>query len=62
MHTWFWWGNLKVKRLFEDLGIEGKIILKWILNRIEDMVWIDLDQVRNKGRALVNNVMNIPIP
>jgi hypothetical protein len=24
MHTAFWWGNLKKKANFEDLGIHGK--------------------------------------
>jgi hypothetical protein len=31
MHTNFWFENLKGKDLSEDLGIDGKIILEWIL-------------------------------
>jgi hypothetical protein len=34
LHTRVWWGNLKKRDHLEDLGIEGRIILKWILNRI----------------------------
>jgi hypothetical protein len=26
----FWWGDLRGKRHLADLGIDGKIILKWI--------------------------------
>jgi hypothetical protein len=30
MHAWFWWGNLREREHSEDLGIDGRIILKWI--------------------------------
>jgi len=30
MPTGFWWGNLKKRDLLEGIGVEGKIILKWI--------------------------------
>jgi len=29
----FWWGNLRERNHFEDLGVEGKIILKWTLKK-----------------------------
>ena len=35
MHTGFWMGRLKLKDLLEDLGINGKIILKMDLKKIE---------------------------
>jgi hypothetical protein len=31
MNTQFWWGNLKERGHLEDISIERKIILKWIL-------------------------------
>jgi hypothetical protein len=30
----FWWGNVRKRDNVEDLGVCGKIILKWVLNRI----------------------------
>jgi hypothetical protein len=34
MHTKFWSENLKGRDYLEDLGIDGKIILEWILGGI----------------------------
>jgi len=28
MHTEFWWGNLKYRDYFEDVEVDGRIILK----------------------------------
>jgi len=28
--TEFWWGNLRELNHFEDIGVDGRIILKWI--------------------------------
>jgi hypothetical protein len=39
MHTKFWLENLKGKDHSEDLGIEGKIILEWILGKLGGKVW-----------------------
>jgi hypothetical protein len=33
MHTGFWWGNLRNRDHFEDTGIDGRIILKWIFRK-----------------------------
>jgi hypothetical protein len=36
MHTELWSGNLRGRDHSEDLGIDGRMILKWILNKL---VW-----------------------
>jgi hypothetical protein len=33
MRTKFWWDNLKGRDDSEDLGVDGKIILEWILGK-----------------------------
>ena len=33
MHTVFWWGNLREGDYLEGLVVDGRIILKLILNR-----------------------------
>jgi len=30
MHTGFWWGNLSERDHLEDLGLDVRILLKWI--------------------------------
>jgi hypothetical protein len=32
-HTGFWWGDLRERGHLEDLGIDGKVILKWIFKK-----------------------------
>ena len=47
----------------EDLGTDGRIILKWILGQWHGgMDWIDLAQDRGRWRALVNALMNLRVP
>jgi hypothetical protein len=47
----------------DDLGIDGRIILKGILKKWDgDMDWIDLSQDRDRWWALVNVVMNLWVP
>jgi hypothetical protein len=48
----------------EDAGIDGRIILKWIFEKLDggDIGWIDLAQDRDRWRALVNTVMNLRVP
>jgi hypothetical protein len=46
----------------EDPGVDGRIILKWIFERLGGGVeWIDLAQDRDKWRALVYTVMNLRV-
>jgi hypothetical protein len=49
----------------EDPGVDGRIILKWIFERLDGrgaMDWINLAQDRDRWRALVNTVMNLRVP
>jgi len=34
-YTGFWWGNPRERDHLEDLGIDGKIILRWIFRKLD---------------------------
>jgi hypothetical protein len=38
----FWWENQKVRHHQEDLEIGGRIILKWIVEKYDGVVWTGL--------------------
>jgi hypothetical protein len=49
----------------EDLGVDGRIILKWIFNQgvgMGGMDWIHLAQDRDRWQDLVNSVTNLRVP
>jgi hypothetical protein len=56
-------GRPQGKNYLEYLGVDGRIILKRIFKKWDvGMIWIDLDQDRDKWQALVNAVMNLRVP
>jgi hypothetical protein len=64
VHTEFWWGNLSERDQLEDLGVNGKTVLKWIFKDVgwRDMNLTDVGQDRDRWRAIVNAVMNVRVP
>ena len=63
VRTGFWWGNLRERDHSEDLGLDGRIIIKWTFkNWGREMDWIDVAQNRDRWLASVNAVMNLRVP
>ena len=50
----FWLGNLRESNDFEDLDVDGRKILKWILKKLVRRVWTGLIWLRigTSGRLL----------
>ena len=47
----------------EDLGVDGRIILKWIFRKWDgSMDWVYLARDRDRWRAVVNAAMNFRVP
>jgi hypothetical protein len=64
VHTGFWLGDTRETYHFEDLDLDGSIILKLMSKRWDVLAWAGLLQLRiMTGRtAHVNVVINIQVP
>jgi hypothetical protein len=59
---WVLMGKPEGRNHLRDLGVDGRIILKWVLQKWdEDMDYIHLAEDRYRWRALVNAVMNLRV-
>jgi hypothetical protein len=56
-------GNLRERDLLEDVGVDGKIIFKWIFKKWDGGIdWIEVARNRDTWRVLVDAVMNLWVP
>jgi hypothetical protein len=63
VHEGFLWGNLRDEGHLGDGDVDGKIILKCILETLDmGMEWLDLAQDSVRWRVLVIAVMNFRVP
>jgi len=46
MHTGFWWGDLRERDHLEEIGLDGRIILKWIFKKWDEEAWTGLFLLR----------------
>jgi hypothetical protein len=46
VHIEFWWENLRERGHLEDLGIDRRMILKWIFQRWDGRAWTGLVWLR----------------
>jgi hypothetical protein len=59
----FWWKKLGVRDHLEDIGVDGRKILKQVFKKWGGGIdWIGLAQERDSWQALVNAVMNPRVP
>jgi hypothetical protein len=64
MRKIFWLENLRGREHSEDIGVDGKIILEWMLGKQDGKYvdWMHLVQDRDQWRDCVNTVMNFRVP
>jgi hypothetical protein len=49
-------------RALENLDVDRRIILEWILGKQDGVLWIGFTWLRVQWRALLNTVMNLRVP
>jgi hypothetical protein len=58
-----YWGDLREGYHSENLGVHGRIIIKWILKTWDGVMnWIYLAQDRDRWRACMNPLMKLRVP
>ena len=63
VHAGFWCGYLKERGHLEDLGVDARIILKWIFKKLVGGVdWIALAGDKDRWRAVLSAAVNLLVP
>ena len=52
--TGFWSGNVKERGRFQDLGVDGRSVLKWVVKQSDGRLWTELNwlKVGTSGECL----------
>jgi hypothetical protein len=57
-----WWGDLREERHLKNPGVDGRIILKLVMENFDGgLGWIDLAQSKNRWRAVENAVTSLRV-
>jgi hypothetical protein len=63
VHTGFWCGDLKEREHLEDVGVNGRIILKCIFKNFDGVMGCnDVAEDRDRWRVVVTAEMNHRVP
>jgi hypothetical protein len=54
MHTGCRWGNLRIRDLLENIGVDGRMLLKWTLKKYYGFAWYGISwlSIRTSGGLL----------
>jgi hypothetical protein len=61
MHTGFRWGNVKERDSMENLGVDGRVRVEFVLKIWKSWKWTEFIFPQEKWRALMKKVMNIRV-
>jgi hypothetical protein len=56
-----WWGTLTEGDHFEDRGVEGRMVLKWMSQKLDGKTLTGFIWLMYKWRALFNTMMNLHV-